>query len=70
MRKIVLTITLLIFGIVFTSCREKETKVIIQEKPVEVQQDDKGLLEKVGEEVDKEVNEEIDKTIDKIGNDD
>jgi uncharacterized lipoprotein YajG len=70
MKKTILSISILFSLLAFTGCREKETKVIIQEKPVETTTEQKGLLEKVGEEVDKEVNEEIDKTIDKIGNDD
>jgi hypothetical protein len=70
MKKIIFAIAIGFTSIFITSCREKETKVIIQEKPVETTKEEKGLLEKVGEEVDKEVNQEIDKTIDKIGNDD
>lgn len=66
MKKFILAFALITFGLAFTGCREKETKVIIQERPVEVKEDDKGILEKVGEEVDKEIDEEIDK----IGKDD
>lgn len=69
MRKLIFAFAVLTLGIFFSSCREKETKIIVQEKPVETTEDDKGILERVGEEVDKEVNEEIDKEIDKIGND-
>ena len=71
MKKVMLAIAIVFATTFITSCREKETKVIVQEKPVETTtEEDKGILERVGEEVDKEVNEEIDKTIDKIGNDD
>ncbi|MEZ4778842.1 MAG: hypothetical protein R2786_05605 [Flavobacteriaceae bacterium] len=70
MKKIILAIAIIFTANFMNSCREKETKVIVEEKTVEVKEEDKGILERVGEEVDKEVNEEIDKTIDKIGNDD
>lgn len=56
---------LLLFTLtLFTNCREKETKVIVQK---EESTEDKGLLERVGEKVDDKVNEEIDEEIDKIG---
>ena len=66
MKKLAL-FTMLLFTIAITSCREKETKVIVQEKTTE--EDDKGILEKVGEKVDDEVNKEINEEIDKIGDD-
>ena len=70
MKKLFLAIVIVITTCIFTSCREKETKVIVQEKTVETTEEKKGILERVGEEVDKEVNEEIDEEIEKVGNDD
>ncbi|MAO07362.1 MAG: hypothetical protein CL596_01460 [Alteromonas sp.] len=68
MRKYFLIASLAIFTLATTSCRDKETKVIVEEKPA-VEEEDKGILEKVGEKVDDEVNKEIDEEIDKIGDD-
>ncbi len=71
MKKLILSISILFSLIAFVGCREKETKVIVEEKTIEkTTEEKKGILERVGEEVDKEVNEEIDEEIDKIGNDD
>ena len=62
------------------SCRDtktettEETTEVIREIEVEttepVEEEDAGILERVGTEVDKEVNEEVNEEIDKIGNDD
>lgn len=77
-------LTLVIIGLTsfsFTSCREtvKEETVVREveadgeidraEVEVEVKEEDKGILERAGEEIDKEVNKEIDEEIDKIGDD-
>ena len=74
MKKLFLAIVIVITTCIFTSCREKETKVIVQEKTVETTEEERERRmwedQGVGEEVDKEVNEEIDEEIEKIGNDD
>ena len=70
MKKLCLAIIIVLTTSIYSSCREKETKVIIEEKTVETTEEKKGILERVGEKIDKEVNEEIDEEIEKIGNDD
>lgn len=67
MKRIIFATTLLLLSLAYTGCREKETKVIVQEEETT---EDKGVLERLGEKVDEEVNEEIDEEIDKIGDDD
>lgn len=74
-----ITVALFMFGLLsLNSCREevveKETVVreVESEEPdveVEVEEEDKGILERTGEEIDQEVNNEIDEEIDKIGDD-
>ncbi|MCF8715432.1 hypothetical protein JM658_11390 [Joostella atrarenae] len=69
MKKIILSASmLLVIAGAFVSCKEttKEKEVIVKEAPA-AEEEDKGVLERVGEEVDTEVNEEIDETIEKIG---
>jgi len=68
MKRIILMGALLATSLAFTNCREKETKVIVQEKPAETT-DEQGVLERLGEKVDEEVNKEIDEEIEKIGDD-
>ena len=69
MRRVLLVfMTLLFIGIPF-SCREtkEEKKTVVIEK--EVEEEEKGALERAGEKADEEVNEEIDEAIEDIGDD-
>lgn len=72
MKRLFTVLILAFAAIVFTSCRETETKTVVKEVEVEKTEtkEKEGVLERLGNEVDKEINEEIDEEIDKIGNDD
>ncbi|GEQ86884.1 hypothetical protein ULMS_23920 [Patiriisocius marinistellae] len=72
MRKIILSLTLLVVTFATTtSCREKttETKTVIREVEAKSTDDD-GILERAAKKVDERVNDEIDEEIDRIGDDD
>ncbi len=81
MKKQILTLGIVIFSsLTFVSCREtvKEETVVreveadreIEEAEVEIQkEEDKGILERTGEQVDQEINKEINEEIDNIGDD-
>lgn len=61
---------LMTFGtFVFTSCRETVTEEREVVREVEVEKENKGVLERTAKEVDQEVNEEINEEIEKIGDD-
>ena len=68
MKRIIFMAILFMSSMAFTNCREKETKVIVQEQVTETPED-QGVLERLGEKVDEEVNKEIDEEIEKIGDD-
>jgi hypothetical protein len=73
MKKLIFT-ALVAFGLIsFTSCREEaETKEVVKEvevREVEVEKEEKGILERTAEKVDDEVNKEVDEEIEKIGDD-
>lgn len=68
MRKLLLASVVLMGALTFgISCRETPDKQVIIEK--ETEEEEKGVLEKAGEQVDEEVNEEVDKAIEDIGDD-
>lgn len=67
MKHIVLTLSMFLMLVSFTSCRETTNNV--KEVQVEKESSDGGALERAAKKVDSEVNKEIDKAIDKIGND-
>lgn len=77
MKKSLIVLSLFSVTLFFTSCRETkdepntvvEKEVIIKEETQPVVEEDKGILERAGEEIDKEVNKEINEEIDKIGDD-
>lgn len=80
MKKQILTLVIIgLTSLSFVSCREtvREETVVkeveadpeIERAEVEVVEEDKGILERAGQEIDKEVNKEIDEEIDKIGDD-
>lgn len=69
MKKTVITITLALFALGITSCRETtEEKTVVREVEVE-RSEDEGILERTAKKVDQEVNKEIDEEIEKIGDD-
>ncbi|PZD78648.1 hypothetical protein [Mesonia sp. K7] len=77
MKKLAFTLAVATLAI-FTSCREeekkevevvKEVEVIEKEVPVEVEKEDKGILERTAEKIDAEVEKEVNEEIEKIGND-
>jgi len=81
MKKQILTLGVVIFcSLSLVSCREtvREETVVkeveadreIERAEVEIQEEeDKGILERTGEQVDQEVNEEINEEIENIGDD-
>lgn len=81
MKRQILTLAIIIFcSLNFISCREtvKEETVVreveatpeIERTEVEIEEEeDKGILERTGEEIDQEVNKEINEEIDNIGDD-
>lgn len=77
MKKSLLVLSLFSVTVFFFSCRETkdepttvvEKEVIIKEESEPEVEENKGILERAGEEIDKEVNKEINEEIDKIGDD-
>jgi len=73
MKKTIFAALIAVGLITFTSCREEaETKEVVREvevREVEVEKEEKGILERTAEKVDDEVNKEVNEEIDKIGDD-
>jgi|AntDeeMinimDraft_4_1070355.scaffolds.fasta_scaffold05163_2 hypothetical protein len=69
MKRSLLLSCIFVVGIVLFSCRQEKEAEPAQEtqETQEKTKEDKGILERAGEETDEEVNEEVDKQIDKIG---
>ena len=73
MKKLFLILGCSILLLAITSCREEaETKEVVREvevREVEVEKEEKGILERTGEKVDQKVSKEVNEEIDKIGDD-
>ena len=80
MKKQIFTLAVIaLSSLSFVSCREtvREETVVkeaendrdVERVEIEVEEEDKGILERTGEKVDQEVNEEINEEIDQIGDD-
>lgn len=68
MKRILLVSILFSIGVAVSSCRDSKDNNSGQQTETKAK-DDKGVLERAGEEADEKVNDEVDEQIDKINDD-